>query len=600
MSLLKIEDLSVKFHKRQEGDGVVNHFSLELKRGEVTGLVGESGCGKTTAMRAVLGLLSPDAEVSVGYMEVEGEEILHGYHEMGGGCPEKIKKLRGRVISMVFQEPSAYLDPAMTVGRQLTETIREHFRCGRKEAGREACKLLNMVEISREKDIMKQYPFELSGGMCQRVSIALALACRPSVLIADEPVTALDEAIQGEILQLLWRIAKEKNMAVLLVSHDLHAVASICDRVLVMKAGSLIEAGSVEKVFRTPIHEYTKELLRCMRDLGQSSVRKTENKGEEILRLENVSKSYKVTEAVRDMNLTVLKGECYGIIGESGCGKTTLARMITGLLRPDFGEILYMGEPVVPLKTWGKNRHQEGIRMIFQNPLTALNPALTVEQMLTETLHAGGITDKEEMTKRYLAVLEKVGMGEAVLEKYPDEFSGGQRQRLALARALLGNPEFLVCDEPVSALDLPVQRQILNLLKEIQRIEEMTFLFISHDLHAVRFLCQRMCVMYLGTMVEEGNTEEIYRKPMHPYTRALLDAGRRTDPENASREWEAERSGSESKNMRENKSQGCPYAGKCPDAQDACYQKRPKLYSVGGRKVACYIYGTVEKEGATE
>ena len=235
MSLLKIDDLSVKFHKRQEGDGVVNHFSFELREGEITGLVGESGCGKTTAMRAVLGLLSSETEVSFGYMEAEGEEILRGYHEMGGDCPEKMKKLRGHVISMVFQEPSAYLDPAMTVGKQLTETIREHVRCGRKDAEQEAGKLLKMVEITREKEVMKQYPFELSGGMCQRVSIALALACHPSVLIADEPVTALDEAIQEDILILLRRIAKENDMAVMLISHDLSAVASICDRVLVLK-----------------------------------------------------------------------------------------------------------------------------------------------------------------------------------------------------------------------------------------------------------------------------------------------------------------------------------------------------------------------------
>ena len=590
MSLLKIDDLSVKFHKRQEGDGVVNHFSFELREGEITGLVGESGCGKTTAMRAVLGLLSSETEVSFGYMEAEGEEILRGYHEMGGDCPEKMKKLRGHVISMVFQEPSAYLDPAMTVGKQLTETIREHVRCGRKDAEQEAGKLLKMVEITREKEVMKQYPFELSGGMCQRVSIALALACHPSVLIADEPVTALDEAIQEDILILLRRIAKENDMAVMLISHDLSAVASICDRVLVMKEGSLIEEGSVEEIFQTPRHEYTRELLRCMKNLGQRELREVQRNAEEILKLEHVSKSYKVTEAVKDVSLTIFRGECYGIIGESGCGKTTLARMITGMLRPDAGEIRYMGKPIVPLRKWKKNRHQEGIRMIFQNPLTALNPALTIEQMLTETIFAGGKTEKIEMREHYVTVLERVGMGEEVLTKYPDEFSGGQRRRLALARALLRNPSFLVCDEPVSALDFPVQEQILRLLKEIQKKEKVTILFISHDLHAVHFLCQRTCVMYLGTMVEEGYTDEVYRKPLHPYTRALLNAGHRTEPESVRQNSESENMNLENTNMREEESHGCPYAGKCPDVRAYCYRKRPKMYSIDGRRVACFLY----------
>lgn len=527
MCILKIDDLCVQFHNQMPDDGAVNHLSFEVKSGEVIGITGESGCGKTTTMRAILGLLSNNAQVSIKSMEVMGEEILRDFKSSGKEVPPEIKKLRGKVISMIFQEPAAYLDQAMTIGKQLVPTIREHKKCTKKEARVEAEELLKKAGFENGHLVMKKYPFELSGGMCQRAAIAIALASEPKILIADEPVTALDVTIQKKILELLRKLAKEENLSVIFVSHDLEAAAAVCDRVLIMKDGSMKESGNVDRIFKHPKEEYTKNMLRCAELMKKGKPVKETGK-EDLLTLRHVSKSYHVTEAVRDVSFSIYKGESFGLIGESGCGKTTLAKLISGLLKVDEGTICYHGEENFPSGYLRQKKCSNRIRMVFQNPLTSLNPALTVEEMLTETIRTREKNEKlRKMTRgerknRCLEVLRKVRLDESVLVKYPHEFSGGQRQRLAIARALLGDPDLLICDEAVAALDLLVQKQILDLLKEIQEKDHMTYLFISHDLNAVKYFCHRVGVMYQGRLVDIGKTDEIYRNPGHSYTKELL------------------------------------------------------------------------------
>lgn len=598
MSLLSVENLSVQFHNRTGVKDAVNHISFSIEENEISGLVGESGSGKTTAMLALLGLLPEHAVVSCEQMRLAGEDITPSAQPGTGQRREyerRMERVRGAGISMIFQDPSAYLDDMMPVGRQITETIHAHRKCSSREANEEARELLDMVGITDPERRMKQYPFELSGGMCQRAAIAIALASHPKLLIADEPTTALDATIQGQILELLKRAAKERKTAVLLVSHDLGVVASACRHVMVMREGCIVEDGSADEVFYDPQHPYTRELLACAANAEKPP--QAIKREEPVLRLEQVSKSYGVCEAAEKVSFEINKGETFGLVGESGCGKTTVAKLIAGMLKPGSGKVLYRGKEVVVPGRWRGRRDMTDIQMVFQNPANALNPVLTAGEMLEDALLASGKARREECQKLIRKILEQVGIPGEDAGKYPYEFSGGQRQRLVIARALILNPGLLILDEPVSALDLSIQTQILELLGRIQeeKGKELSSLLISHDLSVVKSMSQRIGVMYRGSMVEIGRTAEVCDSPWHPYTKVLLASSLPPDPVRARKKKPAAWRHLEDGGKEKKKRRGCPFAERCGYRMECCLEEKPGMYRFGDREVACFLYS--EKYG---
>lgn len=589
MSLLEVQDLNVQFHDRYEGQEAVTHLSFRVCPGEIVGIVGESGSGKSTAMHAILGLLPDKAEVACQKMLLEGQDITPpkwNDSKMKKQYEDNMQAVRGNKIAMVFQDPLTYLNPTVKIGRQITETIRTHKKCTRSEAKERAAELLDIVGIRRGTERLGQYPFELSGGMRQRVVIAIALACEPKLLIADEPTTALDVTVQGQILKRLKIIAEETKTAIVFVSHDLGVIASICKRVLVMKGGKLIEEGTVEDIFYEPVEAYTKKLL--LETAGLFKLPQPIYAKEALLKVEHVSKFYGdgkalkqngKTEAVNDVSLTILKGEAYGLVGESGCGKSTLAGMVTGIVQPTGGEIFYRGSP---------KRLKYPVQMVFQDPYASLNPRMTVQMALEEPLILNTEYSPAERKKKVEEILSLVGLSAGDAKKYPRAFSGGQRQRIGIARALILEPELLVCDEPVSALDVSIQGQILSLLEKIQKKRGISYLFISHDLNVVKRISQRMGVMYEGSLVEEGSTKEIYEDPWHPYTKALLSAVPVPDPLRARKNKDILRT--EDKKAKNPLGRGCPFAGRCGYALDVCFMEKPEHYVFDLREIACFLY----------
>lgn len=590
MKLLSVQDLSVQFHDRYEGQEAVSHVSFEVGPGEIVGVVGESGSGKSTGMHAILGLLPKKAEITCGSMMLEGEDITppgpKGCGRQRKEYERKMETVRGNQIAMVFQDPLTYLNPTVKIGRQITETIRAHRKVSHAEAKERAVELLDMVGIRNSTRRMGQYPFELSGGMRQRVVIAIALACEPKLLIADEPTTALDVTVQGQILELLKKISVETGTALLFVSHDLGAVASLCRRVLVMQEGRLVEEGTVEDIFYEPKHPYTQKLLS--QATGLLKLPKEQHATSILLKVEHVSKDYfdagrlhksEKTEAVHDVSLQIGRGETYGLVGESGCGKSTLAGMVTQMLEPTAGKISYMGD---------KTKLKYPVQMIFQDPYASLNPRMCVQDILEEPLLLNTSDSRGERVRKVKEMLHLVGLKEEDAKKFPRAFSGGQRQRIGIARALILEPELLVCDEPVSALDVSIQEQILCLLEEIQEKKKLSYFFISHDLNVVKRISRRMGVMYAGSLVEAGNTKDIYEDPWHPYTKALLSAVLVPDPFKARRKKGILHT--EEKKMEIPLGRGCPFAPRCGYASDLCFAGKPQKYQYGEREIACFLY----------
>ncbi|WP_372573902.1 dipeptide ABC transporter ATP-binding protein [Ruegeria jejuensis] len=552
MTLLDIKDLTVEFPTRRKIFRAVNHASLVVEPGQIHGLVGESGAGKSTIGAAVLGLLERPGHITAGVISFKGDQI-------SGLDDEAMRKLRGRSISMIFQDPLTSLNPLFTVKEQLVETILAHHDISEAEATKRARGLIDRVGIPDPDTRLNQYPHQFSGGMRQRVVIALALCSDPDVIIADEPTTALDVAVQAQILDLIKELARERQVGVILVTHDMGVIAETTDLVTVMYDGEPVESGPTHEIMGNPQHPYTKSLIAAVprptlklhrfpqisyggretrfaiEDLARNWPKTDNDMSKPLFKIEGITKRFLLRKgllpwdreyftAVDSVSFDIKPGEVFGVVGESGSGKSTVARMIAGLYDVDEGRITFDGQVVSDLSDKAAlNAYRQEIQMIFQDPYSSLNPRMRVDDIVAEPIRHHRLLEGSAIDKRVRELLDQVGLGAEAAVKYPHEFSGGQRQRISIARALATQPRFLICDEPTSALDVSIQAQILNILKDLQEHLGLTMLFISHDLPVVRQMCDRVAVMKGGKIAEIQQTDDLFANPQTEYARELLE-----------------------------------------------------------------------------
>ena len=565
---LKVDRLNVSFKTGDTNFYAVKEVSFQLEPGKVLGIVGESGSGKSVTSLALMRLLDEEKAKVTGSIYLNNNNLLE--------LPEaEIRSFRGNRIGMIFQEPMTSLNPVLTCGYQVAEAIQLHLKVGRKEARTKTIKLFEEVQLPRPEAIFDSYPHQISGGQKQRVMIAMALSCNPEILIADEPTTALDVTVQKSILELLLRIKNERNSSLIFISHDLGVIREIADEVIVMYKGRIVEQAAAETIFSNPQHPYTQGLLACrpspqfrlkklpvIRDflktdlygeiqssgttineirqryaLSDDEKKQRQKKlydQEPFLKIKNLNtwfpvkkgllqRSTETVKAVNNISFEVFPGETLGLVGESGCGKTTLGRSLIRLIEPNNGKIIFKGQDILTLPQNEMRRMRKKMQLIFQDPYASLNPKLTVGNSILEPMEVHGLYgDQQQRKKKVLELLDRVNLLPEHFGRYPHEFSGGQRQRIVIARALALQPEFIICDESVSALDVSVQAQVLNLLKELQREFNLTYIFISHDLSVVKHFADRMMVMNQGEIIETGDPQKIYEHPKETYTQKLI------------------------------------------------------------------------------
>ncbi len=556
--LLEVRGLVTQFESRQGPFRAVDDVSLSVHAGETLCVVGESGSGKSVTARSILQIVEKPGRIVAGeiilnkHRDTRGN-VVHGPVDLARLDPrsEAIRDIRGRDIAMIFQEPMSSLSPVHRIGDQIGEVIRVHENVSKKEARDRTLELLRKVEIANPETAIDRYPFEYSGGMRQRAMIAMALACNPFVLIADEPTTALDVTIQAEILALIKSLQASSDMAVLFITHDMGVVAEIADDIAVMRHGKVVETGTVHEIFDAPQHPYTQRLLEAVRELDNPSERRLQMRakrqvGEPLLVSNKVRKEFplpkgflglkkEILVAVDDAELELRYGENLGIVGESGSGKTTLGRCLQRVYSITSGEILYKGRDgntidLAPLSDRQLKQPWRDIRMVFQDPFASLNPRLTVGEIIAEPLVANRLMSGDALDARVKELLDLVGLPASSATRYPHAFSGGQRQRISIARAIAPNPRVIIADEATSALDVSLRTQILDLLLDLQERLELSFILISHDISVIRYFCDRIAVMYRGRVVEQGETVSVCTNPQHEYTRALLSAVPVADP----------------------------------------------------------------------
>ncbi|AJE47851.1 ABC transporter ATP-binding protein [Celeribacter indicus] len=653
--LLTIDGLRIDVSTPEGKVTVVDGVSWSAEQGKITALVGESGCGKSVTALAVMKLLRSSGRISKGEIRFAGQDLL----KLG---EEEMRRLRGRHIGMVFQEPMTSLNPVLSIETQITETLTEHLRMSRGEARERALELMNEVGIPDAERRLSQYPHQLSGGMRQRVMIAIALACNPKLIIADEPTTALDVTIQAQILSLLADLAVRHNIAMVVITHNMGVVARYADYVSVMYAGKIVESGPASEVFSRPSHPYTALLLKAVPRLDQprqermlsiggmppapgampsgcrfaprcpvrmavcgerepllepsrtqalsachrrdepldglqsapASPRSPADKvpgAEEVLEVRDIAKHFDlpaggIVRAVDGVSFRIERQRTLGLIGVSGCGKSTVGRMLLGLETPTSGSLRLFGEEMDVSKPSALRKARRDMQVIFQDPFSSLNPRMTVGAIIAEPLLVHGIVRRSQARDRVAQLLERVGLRPEVATRHAHQLSGGQRQRVGIARALTLNPKLLICDEPVSALDISVQGQIITLLEDLQDELGLSCLFIAHDLAVVRHISDEVAIMYFGRIVEKAPRDLLYANPLHPYTRALLDAAPTPDPV-------LERSRDHIPLKGELPSpitvpKGCPFHSRCPLASRECQLAVPPLREVeGGHQVAC-------------
>lgn len=564
-SILSVEQLSISFVDKEGKNCVVDNLSFELHKGQTIGLVGESGSGKSVSMMSVMRLLNEKK------VEYSGRIVFHKDGkdiDLLSLKPSQIRTMRGSRIAMIFQEPMTSLNPSMLCGEQVMESLRLHLKMNRQQAEQRTLELFKEVLLPDPKKVFQSYPHEISGGQKQRVMIAMAMACNPDILIADEPTTALDVTVQKTIIELMKTLQKNHNMSIIFITHDLGVVAQIADDILVLYRGKKVEEGPVKIIFSHPQHAYTKGLLACRVPLDKrpkklltvSDFMSADNQAlsnqltveeitlqerqaeiekimtrQPVLQVKNLCKSYKLPkkwfakqlyfDAVRNVSFDVFEGETLGLVGESGCGKTTLGRLILRLIEPTSGQVLYQGEDIYQMKAERLRKLRKDIQVVFQDPYSSLNPRYTIGHAITEPMKLHGIGKNDaERKEMVMNLLEKVNLEQKYFYSYPHEFSGGQRQRVCIARALALQPKFLICDESVSALDVSVQAQVLNLLNQLKKEFQLTYIFISHDLSVVKYMSHRILVMQKGAIQELNEADQLYAHPQTQYTRTLIDA----------------------------------------------------------------------------
>lgn len=522
MPLLDVRDLAVHFHTRNGLVRAVDGISYSLEAGETLAIIGESGSGKSVACYSLLGLIPrPPGRIEAGTALFNGQDLLRM-------SDRQIRRVRGKGISIIFQDPMTSLNPYLTIGQQLIEPLQLHAGMSRKAAWRRATGMLEEVGISQAESRMKAYPFEFSGGMRQRVVIAMALITEPDIIIADEPTTALDVTVQAQILKLISDLQQRRNIGVIFISHDLSVVADIADRIAVMKDGVFVEQDSRDRILLTPGHDYTRQLLDAIPVTEKAS--KPAGSSGPMVEVSDLTLSFAGgkrgpdTVAVDNVSMAVQRHEILGLVGESGSGKSTLGRCILRLLEPGAGEVRFDGEDISHLDMRRMKPYRKRMQMIFQDPYASLNPRMSVYDTLCEPLLLHRICTRREVDQEVFRLMDAVGLDRTSVRRYPHEFSGGQRQRIAIGRAIATRPEFIVADEPVSALDVTIQAQILELMLDLVERYNLTMLFISHDLGVVRYLADRILVMHRGRIVEAGSTSQIFHAPAEDYTRSLLEA----------------------------------------------------------------------------
>ncbi len=555
--IAQIKNLRVEFQTKDGPVVGVEDVSFEVSPGETLCIVGESGSGKSVSSLSLMRL------VEFGGGEIAGGQLLFDRREGGEvdlaqSEQDLMKQVRGNEIGMIFQEPMTALNPVFTVGRQLTEGLRVHKKMSKREAEARAIELLREVRIPEPERRLNQYPHELSGGMRQRVVIAMAMACEPRLLIADEPTTALDVTIQAEILALMDRLKRETGTAVMFITHDMAVVAQMADRVVVMFRGNKVEEGTVQEIFENPTHDYTKALLAAVPKLGEMTGKAAPEPmkllgvegqnldpipgtEEVLLRVKGLTTRFEVkggffrrtvanVHAVEDVSFTINKGQTLSLVGESGCGKSSAGRSILRLVEPMAGEIDLDGKDIMQLNQNGLRQARLDMQMIFQDPFASLNPQMQLSDQVAEPMWNYGMGPASDINARVEMLFDRVHLPRSFMRRYPHEMSGGQRQRIAIARALALNPKLIIADEAVSALDVSVQAQVLNLMMELQSELGLSFLFISHDMAVVERVSHHVGVMYLGRIVEMGPRSRVFENPQHPYTQALMKAVPIADP----------------------------------------------------------------------
>ncbi|MHB1594507.1 MAG: ABC transporter ATP-binding protein [Streptosporangiaceae bacterium] len=692
--VLEIENLSTHIKLTKSVVQAVGDVSLHIEPGETLGLVGESGCGKSMTGLSIMGLLPPGGSVVGGSIKLDGRELV--------GLPDaELRKIRGNDVAMIFQDPLTSLDPTKTIGYQVAEPVRLHRGASKSEALERAAEVLSLVGLPKPAERLNDYPHQLSGGLRQRVMIAMALACEPKLLIADEPTTALDVTIQAQILKLLDDLKSRLGMAMLLVTHDMGVIAGHADRVNVMYAARIVETAETGELFDAMHHPYTQALLASIPRLDQDSSLRLHNipglppdlssppagcrfaarcsraddkcrtdeppligetgahlyacwhpvdgalaigkasgvngsvganapadadavaagpvaaartrrapdgktgshqvlRGETLLELRNVVKEFPVTSgailqrkagavhAVSDVSFSINAGETFGLVGESGCGKTTIGKLIVALEKPDSGQIMLADQDIVGLRGAELRRSRKDLQLMFQDPYSSLDPRMRVGSIIREPMAIQRVGTAKEQQQRVYDLLDEVGLPRNAVERYPHEFSGGQRQRIGLARALTLNPRVIVADEPVSALDVSIRAQVLNLMKRLQADHDLTYLVISHDLAVVKYMATRIGVMYLGKLVEAGSGDDIYRRAVHPYTAGLIATIPVPEPEVARARRGAGIVGELPSPV--NPPSGCRFRTRCPFAQEVCSVEEPPMRAFGpGHIAACHF-----------
>ncbi|RQG98977.1 ABC transporter ATP-binding protein [Natrarchaeobius oligotrophus] len=666
--LLRVRDLHTEFRTEDGVVHAVDGVSYDVYPGEVFGVVGESGAGKSVTGLSILDLVQSPGRITDGEIYFDGRDML-------SLSDDELRSVRGNDIAVIFQDALSALNPSFTVGTQIGDVIQNHTDATDEEALERTIDLLDRVGIPNAEERVHHFPHQLSGGMRQRVMIAMAISCEPDLIIADEPTTALDVTIQAEILSLLRELQRERDIAVQLITHNMGVVAQMCDRLGVMYAGKLVETGPVEDIFRNTNHPYTKGLLeaipkiddprdrlptirgqmpdlietptgcsfhpRCPYDEPQcrteepplggvgeehataciradelelrpefsettesesASVDRTGESADPLLEAEGVKKYFSTSSgwidellgrgeyirAVDDVDLSIGRGETLGLVGESGCGKSTLGKTLAHLHEPDDGRILYAGNDLTEMNKRQLKTERSNIQVIFQDPFSSLNPRKTIEQIVGRPLEIHGLVDDEaEKKARVRELLDEVGLNESHLDRYPHEFSGGQKQRIGIARALAVEPDFIIADEPVSALDVSIQAKILNLLMDIQEEYDLSYLFIAHDLNVVQHISDRIAVMYLGEIVEIGTVDQLFNPPYHPYTEVLLSSIPRPVPGKESTRIEPEGDFPDPADPPS----GCRFHSRCPHAMPECERTPPESKALDdGHLVSCLLF----------